>query len=92
MIHYVCDKCGKRLDAREDHRFIVNIEVFAAESSMELTKEDLDRDHRAEMQKLIDQLARANPDDIEDQTYRRFRFDLCTTCHRRYLADPIART
>jgi hypothetical protein len=34
-------------------------------------------------------LQRTDPDQAEDQVYRRFRFDLCADCQRRYLARPL---
>ncbi len=83
--------CGKDLAARGAGRYIVRVEVFAAESPIEFAEQDLARDHRAEIRDLIDELSRANPDDIEDQTYRRFRFDLCADCQRGYLKDPLSR-
>ena len=91
MIRYKCDICGKELAATGTGRYIVQVEVYAAESPIEFTEQDLGRDTRAEMRDLIDQLSRANPDDIEDQTYRRFRFDLCAACQRDYLKNPLPR-
>ena len=32
----------------------------------------------------MEALAEADPDDMEDQTYRCFRFDLCDDCRARY--------
>ena len=89
MIHYECDKCGRMLDADDPNRYAVRIEVFAAAAPLEIPPADLARDPTAEIRKLIDQLSRTDADEIEDQTYRRFRFDLCRDCQRRYLAAPM---
>ena len=88
-IHYTCDRCGKRLEADDPNRFVVKIEVFAAADHVTITEEDLTRDHRAEIDRLVKQLDDMDPDEVEDLTYRAFRFDLCRACHKIYLANPI---
>ena len=30
-------------------------------------------------------------EDLEDQVYKTFRFDLCPSCHEAYLKDPLGR-
>ncbi|MBN1345757.1 MAG: hypothetical protein JXQ73_23895 [Phycisphaerae bacterium] len=88
-IRYQCDRCGKRLEPDDPNRFVVKIEVFAAADHITITQEDLKRDHRREIARLLEQLDKMDPDEIEDQTYRSLRFDLCRECHRAYLRDPI---
>ena len=88
-VRYACDRCGCRLEPDDPNRFVVKVEVFAAADHLTITEEDLKRDHGAEIARLVKQLDRMDPDDIEDQTYRAFRFDLCRDCHRQYLRDPI---
>ena len=51
--------------------------------------DDLEKDRWDEIRSLIDKLHQADPDEIEDQTYRAMRFDLCAGCHREFLANPI---
>ncbi len=87
MIRYRCDACGQDLNRDGSNHFIVKIEAFAAAGGLEFTEEELERDHAAEMEKLLDDLKRRSPDDIEDGVYRAFRYDLCTACHRRFLAE-----
>ncbi|MHC4066888.1 MAG: hypothetical protein ACYSUI_20620, partial [Planctomycetota bacterium] len=89
MIRYECDRCGRQLGANDSERFIVKFEVYAAAGPVEFTAADLQRDHEAEMQEVLEQLAAADPDEIEDQTYRCLRFDLCRDCQRRLLQDPL---
>jgi hypothetical protein len=88
-IRYACDRCGRRLEADDPNRFVVKIEVFAAADPLTITDEDLARDHRGEIARLVRQLDRMTPDDVEDQTYRAFRYDLCPACHKAYLAAPL---
>lgn len=89
MIRYACDRCGCRLEPNDPGRFIVRIEVFAAVGPVDLDSQAAD-ESGASVKELVDQLANANPDDIEDQTYRRFRFDVCDACRKAVLARPLA--
>ena len=89
MIRFRCDRCGTMLDADGADRYIVTIEAYAAAGPLEFSDEELHKDHTADIQNLIRQLDHANADEVEDQVYRRFRFDLCPRCHRRYLDNPL---
>ncbi|MBN1489613.1 MAG: hypothetical protein JXA69_06810 [Phycisphaerae bacterium] len=88
MIRYRCDKCGKDLGPGSDH-FVVRIEAFAAASPLEITAEDVEKDHQAEIRQLVEQLSHTPLDEVEDQVFRAFRFDLCGPCHREYLRNPL---
>jgi len=90
-IRYACDRCGRRLEPDDPNRFVVKVEVFAAADHLDITEEDLKRDHRAEIARILEGLDKMDPDDVEDQTYRAFRFDLCRDCHKAYLRNPIQR-
>ncbi len=91
MIRYKCDICGRSLEANDPARYIVRVEAFAAAGPLEITEADLKRDHKAEIKRLIDQLKQTSPDEVEDQVYRAFRFDLCGGCHRNYIGNPLGR-
>jgi len=91
-IRYTCDRCGRTLDPNDPNRFVIKIEAFAAADQLTITEEDLARDHRAEMRRIVQQLDSMSPDAVEDQTYRMFRFDLCRECHAEYLKNPIRPT
>jgi len=81
--------CGRLLSPESAERYVVRIEAFAAEGPLEITAEDLARNHREEIRRLIEQLSRMPLDQVEDQVYRAFRFDLCRGCHAVYLSDPL---
>ena len=89
MIRYECDRCGCQLKANDSERFIVKMEIYGAAGPLEFTETDLQRDLESEMKSLVDQLATADPDQIEDQTYRCLRFDLCSACQRYLLKNPL---
>jgi len=89
MNHLTCDLCGKPLLAGEPVRYEARIQVYAAYDPLELTADDLLRDHRAEIRALLQQLAHLDPQELEDSVYKEFRFDLCMACQRRYLRSPL---
>jgi len=92
MIHFTCDMCGKALLADEDARYVVRIEVYAAYDPMEITAADLAKDHSKEVRELLEKMAEMDPEKIEDQVYKTFRFDLCPACQGKYLSDPLFRS
>lgn len=89
MIRYECDKCGKALAANDVARFIVKMEVYAAAGPLEFDAADLERDGGDEIESIVKQLHAADPDEVEDQTYRCLRFDLCADCQRALLKKPL---
>lgn len=86
MIRYECDRCGTPLGANDPRRFIVKMEVYAATGSIDLGEAD---DDGRGLSEAIEALSGADPDAVEDQTYRCLRFDLCDTCHKRVLSNPL---
>ena len=89
MIRYRCDKCGCEMTANDPRRFVVKLEIYAAAAPLEFAQDELARDHTQEIQQLVDELHHANPDEVEDQTYRVLRFDLCRECQKRLLQRPL---
>ncbi len=88
MIEYSCDICGKRLADSDAERFVLRIEVFAAADRFILSTKK-GQNTAKQLGELIDELAQADPDAIEDATYRNFRFDLCQSCQQAYLRNPL---
>ena len=86
----VCDVCGTPLLLDADVRYVVDIEGYAAWDPLEITREELAADHRAEIDRLIDTLEEIDAEAAQDEVHRRFRYDLCPRCWRRFLADPLA--
>ncbi len=82
-----CDRCGTGLLIKEDVRYEVGIVVKAAYDPMELTPEDLARDHEAEMSRLLKQMKNLSAEEAQDQVYRTFRYDLCPPCQKKVLAE-----
>ncbi|MCP4248197.1 MAG: hypothetical protein GY778_14220 [bacterium] len=89
MIRYQCDKCGRKLAANDAERYIVKMEIYAAAGPLEFEAGDLERDRADELGRLLDQLESADPDAVEDQTYRCLRFDICRACQQQVLNNPL---
>lgn len=87
-MHYSCDLCGKDLLTGSDSRYVVKMEVFAAHDPIELTEEDLDADHLDEISQL---LSEENPDAEPAPTFTKLNYDLCPSCHKKFLGDPLGR-
>lgn len=88
MIRYECDRCGARLTANDVRRFIVKIEIYAAGGPLELNPDEA-TDTGKSMAEVLASLRRADPDEIEDKTYRAFRFDICDACRKELLVKPL---
>jgi hypothetical protein len=84
-----CDGCGAGLLLEEDVRYLVKIEVVAAYDPLEITRKDLAGDPREEMRRLLETMSRMDPKELEDQVYKKFEFDLCGSCQKRYLEGPL---
>ena len=83
--------CGKALVATEDTRYVVKIEVYSAYDPLEVANPDADEGHAEEMQDFLADMEDMEAEELEDQVYRTFRFDLCPQCHAAYLKDPLLR-
>ena len=64
---------------------MVEILVYAAYDPLEITREDLAGDLRAQMSRLIKELEKRDPEELEDEVARHFRFNLCPACQKQYL-------
>lgn len=90
MNRLTCDRCGRGLLLDAPVRYEVRIEVKSAYDPLEITEDDLARveeELRATMERLKDYSA----EQAQDEVYREFRFDLCATCQRAFLAEPLGR-
>lgn len=87
-IRYECDKCGASLGANDPQRYLLKIEVYAATGNIEFDEETVESTS-SQLREVIEQLAQADPNDLEDRTYRSLSFDLCDPCRADLLKDPL---
>jgi hypothetical protein len=91
MVHYSCDLCGRQLDPQDDLRYVVKMEVYAAIDPTMSEDEDDDRDHLEEIQEILERLDDLDDPQIGEDVYQQLRFDLCPSCRRRFLRNPMGR-
>jgi len=89
MITHICDRCGRPLEQGQ-LRYIARIEVLAAADPLEITLDDLLRDSRREMDALLQQCEQLTEEQLMRDVYVKFEFDLCRTCQRAYVTDPLS--
>lgn len=92
MLHITCDLCGKELLPGDDLRYVVKLEVFAAQDPMEITEADLDDDHMEAVSQLLREEEESLVDpDVAAPPYKSFRYDLCSDCHKKFVRDPLGK-
>ena len=89
MIHFTCDRCKRELDSTEDLRYVVKLEVFAAVDLPESNDVEEDRDHLLEIHELLEHLDASGIESSGNDLYRKHSYDLCPTCHRKFIANPL---
>ena len=90
MSHCICELCGQELHEEGGLRYAVRIEVQATHDPLNLSEDDLSKDLRAEIAKVLQQLDNVSLAEAQNQVYRRFEFDLCPECQRGFVRDPLA--
>jgi len=85
----VCDGCGEPLLLDSDVRYILDVRGYAAYDVLEITREDLEKDLSAEVDRLTRALDDVDAREAEDSIHREFRFDLCPACWKRFVKDPL---
>jgi hypothetical protein len=86
-----CHLCGRRIVQGRGH-YVVRIEVFVADDPPEkLIFFDTKKAFQEEVNKLLDDIAQTDPQELEDQVYKFFKFDICRLCQREFIKNPIAR-
>lgn len=88
MVNIQCDGCGKTL-RKGELRYKVQIDVRAAYDEIEIGLAELFRDHREELRALVERFQGDDPKALEETIYKVFHLDLCPSCQRSYLKDPL---
>ncbi len=77
MIRYSCDLCKRDLDAEDDLRYVVKMEIFAA---MNASEEDDDHDPLERIEDILERQEDASDEAIGQDICQQLRFDLCPEC------------
>jgi hypothetical protein len=91
MIHYSCDRCQRSIDAEDDLRYVVRIEVEAVMDPLHEHEPADDRDHLLEIDEILERVDAAECPEISDDVYQKRRYDLCPQCFRKFIASPVGR-
>ena len=88
MITFICDRCQRKIDSKQELRFMVSVEVQAA---MDYDSDDRpDGEYLDELQELLESLDTADCAEITSQAYQKKNYDLCEQCSKEYLRNPLA--
>jgi hypothetical protein len=91
MIHFSCDRCKRTIDAEDELRYVVRIEVEAVMDPMHEQEVEGDRDHLLEIDEILERVDAADCPEIGDDVYQKRRFDLCPQCFRKFTQNPLGR-
>ena len=84
-----CARCGAELTPGAGDFYVVRIEALADPSPPRFSEEDLAHDHRAEIERLIEQMWGLSERELMDQVYRQLVLYLCGPCYRQWIEDPV---
>lgn len=92
MIQYSCDRCHRSIDVENEVRYVVKLEVFAANDAKEKSDDSGDRDHLLEIHEILERGEESHMNEIfGDEARQCKRYDLCPECHKKFLAAPLGR-
>ena len=87
-MQYICDRCGQPIFEREV-RYVAKLEVFAAYDPLEITCEDMQRDYKEEIRKIIEQTKTMSEEELQREVHVALKFDLCRACQKALLKNPL---
>ncbi len=87
-----CQLCGRRIDLGRGH-YIVRMEVFAAEDPPEklIYLDEREGNFQEKIEQLLKEISETDPKELEESVYKFFKFDLCRSCQREFLKNPLGR-
>jgi hypothetical protein len=88
MDRLTCDRCGNGLLLDAPVRYEVKIEVKSAYDPMEITTDDL-ADAAKNLRDAVEGVKHLSEQEAMDEVYKAFRFDLCRTCQKAFIREPL---
>ncbi len=83
-----CARCLRTLVPGDGNFWFVEIEAVADPYPPEFTEEDLQRDARREISKLVRDMEDLSPQEAMDQVHRHTVVHLCNRCFEAWIEDP----
>jgi len=92
MIQYRCDVCKRELDRNHDVSYVVRMEVYPTPCEADAVI-DSDRDYLEDIHEVLERFEEFESEGQlpEYDMYRKYRFDLCRECCKRFLKEPLGR-
>ena len=91
MVHFTCDLCGKELTGSGESRYVVKIEAYPGFDPTEIKEDDLDDDPMEAVAQILQRDEALVSEDLETSLPKAFRFDLCGSCHVKFVKDPLGK-
>lgn len=85
----LCARCGVELTPGSGDFYLVRIEALADPTAPSFSEDDLQRDPRAEIDRLLREIKDLSAQEAMDQVYRRLVLYLCGPCYRLWIEDPV---
>jgi hypothetical protein len=83
----LCHRCGAELKPGSGNFYLVKIEALADPTPPNFSEDDLRRDVKAEIKRLLRQMRDMSEREAMDQVYRRLVLYMCNTCYRQWIED-----
>jgi hypothetical protein len=91
MVHFTCDLCGKELTGSGESRYVGKIEAYPGFDPTEIKEDDLDADPMEAVAQILQRDEALVNEDGAATLHKGFRFDLCPSCHHKFLKDPLGK-
>ena len=83
-----CDRCCRILLPGKGDFYVVKIEAVADPSPPIFDEDDLDKDPRQEIERLLGEMRDLSQQELMDQVHRRVTIYLCHRCYNRWIENP----
>ena len=84
----LCHRCGRTLEPGRGSFYVVRIEAFADPTGPVVTRQEMDADIPAEIDRLIEELRGSSERELHSQVHRRLTLHLCGPCYTDWIEDP----
>ncbi len=69
---------------------MVNMQIYAAaDQPLEISVDDLLRDHIAEINRLLEEMQTMDEEELMEDVYVEYKFDLCRQCQKALIYHPL---
>jgi hypothetical protein len=85
----LCDRCGQLIEEGA-LRYVAKIQVFAAYDPLNVDFADMTRDYTNEIKEILKRCEDLSEEELMQDVYVDFQFDLCRACQRSYIKEPLA--